>query len=290
MGASLLALGVLASAPAHADALAADMKARIEKANPGVSVRVEGQDQLHLRKAGKSVGMMDLGNLREICEKHAANLCEEQKQRRVNLQHVLAEADEKPLAPNSVRPIVRPDSYRSAIDTQVARLGQGQSADEKRKMADSLPILNNLGRGFVHGWAEDSADGMVPISASRMKEAGLTTADLARLGSVNLKQERVEPLKPGGARHPGVFATRGNDYLPSVLVDEGFWQRVAGPQAGKDVSVCLPARHELFVHVPALDPSGRVDFAALCRQLAQNAAPMFSDRVVRRVGGQWLLN
>ena len=287
---ALLALAALSPLTARADALADDMTARIEKANPGVAVQVQAPDRLVLRRDGKDIGLLDLGNLREICSKHPPSVCEEQKQRRVSARHLIAQNDKRPLAPASIRPIVRPTAYRAAVDAQLPQMTQGKSAEDKRKAAESRPMLNDLGHDFVSGWAEDSADGMSPISASRMKDAGLTVADLDRLGAANLRQEQVAPLQPAGRPYPGVFATRGNDYLPSVLVNEAFWQRVAGAQAARDVAVCMPARHELFVHVPALDPSRTIDFPALCQRLAQNAAPAFSDRVVRRVGGRWLLN
>lgn len=288
--ASMVVLVGLQHPLAQADALTDDMKARFEKALPGVSVRVGDRDQLHLREGDKDVGIVDLGNLREYCRKQSASACENQKQRLTSSEHLRPDGGERQLAPQSVRPIVRPVGFRAAIQKQVARLEQGKSTEEKRKMAESLPMLNDLGPHFVVGWAEDSANSMSPISASRMKSAGLTTSDLDRLGAANLRQEKPAPLEPAGAKYPGIFATHGNDYLSSVLLNEEFWKRVAGAQAGKDLFICLPARDELYVYVPALDTTNRIDFVTLCHGLARDAAPMFSDHVVRRVGQKWLLN
>ncbi len=281
--------GLLAAGPALAagDSLAQDMTSRLEK--EGYAVQQEGRDQLRLKRDGKDVGMVDLGNLREICSKQPQS-CETQKQRRVGMQREAQDKTNAKLAPQEVRVIVRPDGYRAAIENQMRAFAQGKSAEEKRKIAEALPMLRDLGPGFVIGWAQDSANGISPISATQMKEAGLTAADLERLGGANLRHEKVDTLQSAGDKFPGVFVSHGNDYLSNVLVDDAFWRRVAGAQADNAAAACLPARHELFVYVPALDPQRRVDFDNLCRRLAQNAAPAFSDRVVRRKDGRWLFN
>lgn len=288
----LLALWLAAAASVGhaADPLAQDMKQRLEQASTGVAVRIEGPDQLRVLRDGKPAGVLDLGNLRQVCAKVSGSDCERQKQRLATLSiQALAPAGAS-LQADSVRPIVRPTAYRSAIDAQLAQVVKSQPGVDRQKATESAPLLMDLGPDFVHGWAEDSEHGMRPISATRMKEARLSAEDLARLGSANLQRETVTPVRPAGDKYPGVLSTRGNDYLPSVLVDEAFWRRVAGPLADKNVTVCLPARHELVIYDPAQDTSGATDFKALCQRLAQNAAPSFSTRVVRRAERRWLLN
>ena len=152
--------------------------------------------------------------------------------------------------------------------------------------ATQKPVFRPLGSGLVRTWVEDQPSTMALISPDRMRSAGLTEADLDRLGTDNLKQEDIQPLRAAGAKYPGVFSSTGNNYLASVLLDEPFWKRVAGPQADKDLQLCLPARDELYVYVPELDPSATINFADSCRRLAQNA-PTFSDRVIHRKGGRW---
>jgi hypothetical protein len=288
---ALLVLWALAyAAPATAaDALAQDMKARLEKSDPALSVQIEGQDRLVLKKDGKNAGMMDLANLREICAKSTPAVCADQKQRRVELQGQANALGRPPFSREALRLVVRPAGYGQAVERQLARVAQGGSASEQAKVRESVPMLRSLGPYFVMAWVQDFAQAMTPVSIAAMKESGLSTAELDRLGADNLRLEQVTPLKPLG-KAPSVLSTEGNDYLSSILVDEAFWQRVAGPHAQEDVAVCLPARHELMVYVPALDASKGIDFPKMCAAMAQSAAPTFSDRVIRRANRQWLLN
>lgn len=288
---ALLVLWALAfAAPATAaDALAQDMKARIEKSDPALSVQIEGQDRLVIKKDGKSAGLMDLANLREICAKSTPAVCADQKQRRVDLQGRANAVGGPAFSREALRLVVRPVGYGQAVERQLARMAQGGSASEQAKVRESVPVLRPLGPHFLKAWVQDSAQGMTPVSTATMKDSGLSTAELDRLGADNLRLEQVAALKPLG-KAPSVLSSEGNDYLPSVLVDEAFWQRVAGPHAQEDVAVCLPARHELMVYVPALDTSKSIDFPKMCAAMAQSAAPTFSDRVIRRANRQWLLN
>lgn len=269
------------------DGLAQDMKSRFEK--QGLTVRIVGRDRLDLTQGGQNVGTVFLGNLRDICARQGATACEDAKVRRVQGQREATGSDHDRVTAAQVRAVVRPTGYLRAVEEQMLQMSQGKTPEERHKLREGTPISRSLGPDFVVAWVQDTGNNMLAISASSLKASGLSQDELERVGTANLRHEQIRPLV-ADANHPGIYVAEGNDYLSSVLIDEPFWQRVAGPLAAKDVSVCMPARHELFVYVPSLDPKGRVNFTNACRALAQNAAPTFSDRVVRRVNGRWLFH
>ena len=263
------------------------MKSRFEK--QGLTVRIVGRDRLDLTQRGQTVGTVFLENLRDICARQSATACEDAKVRRVQGQREVTGGDHDRVALAQVRTVVRPTSYLRAIEKQLRQTNPSNTPEEQRKLREGTPISRPLGPDFVVALVQDTGNNMLAISASSLKTSDLSQGELERVGTANLRHEHIRPLV-ADADHASIYVTEGNDYLSSVLIDEPFWHRVAGPLAGKDVSVCMPARHELFVYVPSLDPKGGVNFTNACRALAQNAAPTFSDRVVRRVNGRWLFN
>lgn len=287
---ALLALCCLQLSPAQAaDALAQDMKARLQRSDPALDIVIEAPDRLRLHKAGEDLGVVELGNLREICAKQPGAVCEQQKQRRVALQTQVEDLTSERIPLSELRLVVRPADFQASVQRQLETLAQGKSAAERAKLMESGPVLRPLGAHFSKGWVRDSELGMALLSPAQVRSSGLTEGELDRIGAANLEREEIDPLTAQDG-YPGVFATQGNDYLPSALVDEALWQRVAGRHGRSDAAVCLPARHELLVYLPELDPKRRVDFEAMCTTMAQGAAPTFSSRVVRRSGGRWQLD
>jgi hypothetical protein len=271
----LFSFYVLAHSPAWsaADALAADMKARLEKAYPNITVEIKpADDQLQLLNQGKMVAAANLINLREICQNRPQNDCEKQKQLFVAaVGDALNNTKSDAFSTQNLRLIVRPADYQQTIGPNF--------------------LFRPLGKHFIVGWAQDTASSMSPVSVAEMKASGLSTAELDKISAANLVREKTDPLKqPASKDYPGVFSTQGNDYLPSVLADEPFWKRVAGPYADEKVAICLPRRNQLAVYVPRLDPAKVVDFTRLCQNLAHSATPTFSNVAVWRINGKWQLD
>jgi hypothetical protein len=247
-------------------------------------------DQLQVFKDGQRTGLVDLRNLREFCAKQPAAACDAQKARSASISgEATAGGADAPALKDQLRLIVRPAGYRQAVEAQLAQMARDKSAQERGKISASMPLLRPLGAAFVIGWAKDTPNGMSPLSEAEIRKTGLAQAEMERISAANLLREAIAPMHPASARFPGVHATAGNDYLPSVLADEAFWTRVAGPLAAMEVSICLPARHELYVYVPQQDPARQVDFARLCGNLARDTAPTFFTRPIPRVGGKWQL-
>jgi len=289
----LFGLYALTHGPAwSADALAEDMKMQIEKTYPNIFVKIEtSDDRLDLYENEKVVSVIYLSNLRKICQKSDPATCLAQKKSFITMNaQLLGKIKDDDFSRQNLRLVVRPADYKKAIESQLKKIAQSTPDLEKEKLFQSVPFLRSLGNNFFIGWAQDSPVSMMLISEAQMKKHGLSVSEMDEIGSTNLMQEKIIPIQPASKEYPSIFATHGNDYLSSVLVSEPFWKKVGEAYSDKEVAICLPKRDELFVYIPELDPAHAIDFSRLCSKLAQDAAVTFSDVMIRRVGGKWLLN
>lgn len=281
----LLAAGLAPLASGWAqDRLAADMMKRLNQRYPDLEVRLEDADRIDLLEGGKSIAVLDLGNLREICRKNV-DACEEQKVRRIDLVKQLRDG-KSGFQLAKVRAVLRPAAYVEGIRRQFEEMKRGKSADEIAKIEESLPVHRPFGSAFVRMWVQDHPTGMSPVSADELKRGKLSVEDLDRASAANLLQEEVPALEQTKA-HPALWVSAGNDYVGSVFLDEALWRRVAGARAGEEVAACLPERHMLIAYFPRLDPRREIDVVRLCRRAATDGAPSFSEHVLRRINDNW---
>lgn len=270
------------------DALALDMKARIEQRFPHLKVEPDGNDRLLVKQDGKTVAVPQLGNLRDICSSDAT-ACETQKNIRLQMLADMLNPKHELPGSASVRSVVRPVSYKRAVEQQLAKFKENKTGLDAAAVDDAVPLMEPLGSHFVRMWVRDTPTGMFPISKAQLKELRTTVSELDRISSDNLQMEKIASLMVSKV-HPAIYNSSGNDYVSSVLIDAALWKRVAKGLSGEEVSVCFPARIALVAYFPQFDTEKRVDFAALCRALSEQAAPQFSDHVVRRVGDNWLID
>jgi hypothetical protein len=280
---AVLASAVAAGAAAD-DALTGEMLRALGARYPKYQFKSEADDRIGIYEAGKWIGVLDLANLRDICRTQGAAKCEEQKNNRVAM--ALGTPASESFSRNAVRAVVRPAAYIATLRRQFSGLMQGKPADEVAKIEQSIPFTRPLSKHFVRVWVQDSPNGMAPISIHQVEKEKLDPAELDRLSLENMKGEQVPLLAPTKL-HPSIWISEGNDYVSSVLVDQGLWARVAGDRAKDNATVCFPLRQLMIAYFPKLDPENEVDVSKLCNHFAEKYAPAFVAEPVRRIGDNW---
>ncbi|MEG3143767.1 hypothetical protein U1839_03795 [Sphingomonas sp. RT2P30] len=250
---ALLALLLIAAAPAPRDDFVQRLAAAIRKADPSATVTVTDPRTLTIKRKGHDDGKIYTDSIDRFCEANSAGDCEVERAAFIRNTAAAATTDYETLSPAQLRVVVRGDDY---VASYRAALDQG-----KKGVLVTRPVAPVVTAML----AADFPTTTRMVSTSDLDPLGLTIETAMALGE---KQTVADlPPVPKLADIKGkLIALAGFDYGASLMLMPERWHDLADASGGT-LFVAIPSDDNVLVGTAT-----RAELSALRTMVADSMA------------------